>query len=98
MSRKGGRFSKIGGLLVSVSSVSCPNFRAASLHKIVWVLFFRTGTLATQAAFFAANGVFVEWLKNQQNSMASVLAISLNCTEGAITSRTAHAQVKSTLE
>ena len=28
-------FSKIGGLLASVPSVSCPNFRAASLQKIV---------------------------------------------------------------
>ena len=47
---KGGRFSKIGGLLASVPSVSCPNFRAASLRKIVSKLFCRTGTLATQAS------------------------------------------------
>ena len=42
-------FSKIGGLLASFPSVSCPNFRAASLQKIVWQLFFRTDTLVTQA-------------------------------------------------
>ena len=42
-------FSKIGGLLASVPSVSCPNFRAASLQKIGSKLFCRTGTLATQA-------------------------------------------------
>jgi len=42
-------FSKIGGLLASVPSISRPNFRAACLWKIVWELFFRTGTLATQA-------------------------------------------------
>ena len=42
-------FSKIGGLLPSFPSVSCPNFRIASLQKIVLELFFRTGTLATQA-------------------------------------------------
>ena len=60
MSRKGGRFSKIGGLLASVSSVSSPNFGAASLHKIVWVLSFRTGTFTTQTAIFVENGVFVE--------------------------------------
>ena len=42
-------FFKNRGLLASVPSVSCPNFRAASLWKIVWELFFRTETLATQA-------------------------------------------------
>ena len=42
-------FSKIGGLLASVPSISRPSFRAACLRKIVWELFFRTGTLATQA-------------------------------------------------
>ena len=44
-------FSKIGGLLASVPSISRPSFRAACLRKIVWELFFRTGTLATQASF-----------------------------------------------
>ena len=61
MSKKGRRFSKIGGLLASVPSVSCSNFRAASLQKIVWLLFLRTGTLATQVNIFVENGVFVEW-------------------------------------
>ena len=46
--KKSGRFSKIGGLLASVPSISRPSFRAACLRKIVWELF-RTGTLATQA-------------------------------------------------
>ena len=32
-----------------VPSISRPNFRAACLRKIVWELFFRTGTLPTQA-------------------------------------------------
>ena len=32
-----------------IPSISRPNFRAACLRKIVWELFFRTGTLATQA-------------------------------------------------
>ena len=48
--KKSGRFSKIGGLLASVPSISRPNFRAACLRKIVWELFFRTGTLASQAS------------------------------------------------
>ena len=47
--KKSGHFSKIGGLLASVPSISRPSFRAACLRKIVWELFFRTGTLATQA-------------------------------------------------
>ena len=33
-------FSKIGDLLASVPSVSCPNFRAASLRKIVFEALF----------------------------------------------------------
>ena len=41
-------FSKIGGLLASLPSVSCPNFRAASLRKII-SNHCRKGTLATQA-------------------------------------------------
>ena len=47
-------FSKIGGLLASVPSISRPNFRAACLRKIVWELFFWTGTLATQASLLPA--------------------------------------------
>ena len=40
---------KLGWEIESVPSVSRPNFCAACLRKIVWELFFRTGTLATQA-------------------------------------------------
>ena len=42
------RSFKSGGSSCKRSSVSCPNFRAASLRKIVSKLFCRTGTLATQ--------------------------------------------------
>ena len=59
--KKSGRFGKIGGLLASVPSISRPKFRAACLRKIVWELFFRTGTLATQVKrlgrFYPANFV-----------------------------------------
>ena len=48
-------FSKIGSLLASVPSISRPSFRAACLRKIVWELFFRTGTLATQANYGQTN-------------------------------------------
>ena len=51
--KKSGRFSKIGGLIASVPSISRPNFRSACLRKIGWELLFRTGTLATQATVYA---------------------------------------------
>ena len=42
-------FSKISGLLASVRSVSCPKIRTARLQRIVWELFARTGTFASQS-------------------------------------------------
>ena len=62
--KKSGRFSKIGGLLASVPSISRPNFRAACLRKIVWELFFRTGTLATQSNSHSFKGYFLPTLVN----------------------------------
>ena len=56
-------FSKIVGLLASVPSISRPNFRAACLRKIVWELFFRTGTLATQASRYDSGSV---WMVNSK--------------------------------
>ena len=51
-------FSKIGGLLASVPSVSCPNFRAASWRKVVSKLFCPTGTLATLASLFVDDNLY----------------------------------------
>ena len=62
-------FSKIGGLLASVPSVSCPNFRAASLQKIGSKLFCRTGTLATQARWCEIRILGVAWKAREKREV-----------------------------